>query len=51
MELIRGKIYAFDALSANTEEQLYALILQGYIDAKHNENDLVKCGLGKKSKL
>ena len=48
---IKGKIYALDALIANTEEQFYALILQGYIDAKHNDNDFVKCGLEKKSKL
>ena len=48
---IKGKIYASDASIANTEEQLFALILQGYIDAKHNDNGFVKCGLGKKSKL
>ena len=48
---IKGQIYALDALIANTEEQFYALILQGYIDAQHNDNDFVKCGLEKKSKL
>ena len=45
---IEGKNHALDALIANTEEWLYALILQGYIDAKHNDNDFVRCGLGKK---
>ena len=48
---IKDKIYASDALIANTEEQFYALILQGYIDAKHNDNDFGKCGLEKKSTL
>ena len=37
---IKGKIYALDALIANTEEQFYALILQGYIGAKHNDMTL-----------
>ena len=49
--MIKGKIYALDALIANTEEQLYALILQGYIYAKPTDNDFVKFGLEKKSKL
>ena len=48
---IKGKIYALDALIANTEEHVFALILQAYIDAKHNDNDFVKCGLEQKSKL
>ena len=48
---IKGKSYVLNALIANTEEQFYALILQGYIDAKQNDNDFVKCGLEKKSKL
>ena len=46
---IKDKNYASDALIANTEEQFYALNLQGYIDAKQNDNDFVKCGLEKKS--
>ena len=48
---IKGKINASDALIANTEELVYALILQGYINPKHNDSDFVKCGLEKKSKL
>ena len=47
----KGKTYALDALIANPEEQFYAPISQGYTDAKHNDNDFVKCGLEKKSKL
>jgi hypothetical protein len=46
----KNKVYAVNALIANTEEEFYAHILQGYLDAKKNDKDFLKHGLTKKAK-
>ena len=47
---LKNYTYIFNALMANTEEQFYALILKGSVDAKLNDNDFLNCGLQKKTK-
>ena len=41
----KNKVYAVNALIANTEESFFVHILQGYLDAKKNDKDFLKHGL------
>ena len=42
---LKNYTHIFNASMANTEEQSYALILKGYVDAKLNDDDFLNCGL------
>ena len=46
---LKNYTYIFNALMATTEEQFYARVFTGYVDAKLNDSDFLSCGLQKRT--